>query len=140
MFWQSCTISVVVLKYREAVFISNWITRYGVPIEFLSDQGRHFESALIREMCQKSSIRKTPTTALYPKFDGMVERFNRTLEEHLRKVVDKYQKDWDTDIFLFVKAYRKGNRLPLDLKLELNANGGRKASVKLFEVEIKKSV
>ena len=35
------------------VFINNWVSRYGVPIELHSDQGRNFESALIQEMCQK---------------------------------------------------------------------------------------
>ena len=38
-------------------------------------------------------IRKTRTTLLHPQSDGMVERFNRTMEEHLSKVVAEYQKD-----------------------------------------------
>ena len=76
------------------VFINNWVSRYGVPIELHSDQLRNFESALIQEICQKLGIRKTRTTARHTQSDGMVERFNRTLKEYLRKVVDKYQKDW----------------------------------------------
>ncbi len=71
------------------VFINNWVSRYGVLIELHSDQGRNFESALIQGICQKLGIRKTRLTALHPQVDGMVKRFNRTLEEHLRKVVDK---------------------------------------------------
>ena len=36
----------------------------------------------------------------------MVERFNRTLEQYLSKVVNERQDDWDTQIPLFLLAYR----------------------------------
>ncbi len=36
----------------------------------------------------------------------MVERFNRTLEEHLAKVVGSNQDNWDRHIPLFMMAYR----------------------------------
>ena len=51
-------------------------------------------------------IRKTRTTLLHPQSDGMVERFNRTMEEHLSKVVAEHQKDWDRHLPLFLLAYR----------------------------------
>jgi len=88
------------------VFINNWICRFGVPMELHSDQGRNFESMIFKEVCEKLGIKKTRTTPLHPQSDGMVERFNRTLEEHLKKVVDKNQKDWDEHIALFLMAYR----------------------------------
>ena len=88
------------------VFSKNWICRYGVPSEVHSDQGRNFESAIFKEMCDSYGIKKTRTTPLHPQSDGMVERFNRTLEEHLRKVVDSGQRDWDEHISKFLLAYR----------------------------------
>ncbi|XP_075168511.1 uncharacterized protein LOC142240690 [Haematobia irritans] len=84
----------------------NWICRYGVPTEIHSDQGRNFESAIFKEMCDSLGIKKTRTTPLHPQSDGMVERFNRTLEEHLRKVVDNGQRDWDDHIPKFLLSYR----------------------------------
>ena len=36
----------------------------------------------------------------------MIERFNRTFEQHLSKVVDENQTDWDQRIPLFLMAYR----------------------------------
>lgn len=57
-------------------------------------------------MCSLLGIKKTRTTALHPQSDGMVERFNRTLEEHLRKVVGKCQRNWDKHIQMFLLAYR----------------------------------
>ena len=97
------------------------------------DQGRNFESTLVKEVCYTLGIRKTRTTALHPQSDGMVERFIRTLTEHFKKVVNKNQRDWDTHIATFLMCYRSavhettgetpakvifGNdlRLPADLK------------------------
>ena len=51
-------------------------------------------------------IRKTRTTPCHPQSDGMVERFNKTMEEHLSKVVDEHQKDWDRHLPFLLMAYR----------------------------------
>jgi hypothetical protein len=36
----------------------------------------------------------------------MVERYIKTIEEHLRKVVTSHQRDWDERLHLFLLAYR----------------------------------
>ena len=51
-------------------------------------------------------IDKTRTTPLRPQSDGMVERFNRTLEAMLSKFVDGDQKNWDLYLPLLMMAYR----------------------------------
>jgi hypothetical protein len=51
-------------------------------------------------------VSKTRTTPLHPQSDGMVERYIKTIEEHLRKVVATHQKDWDEGLPLFLLAYR----------------------------------
>jgi len=88
------------------MFVQNWVSRFGVPMELHSDQGRNFESNIFRGICIILGINKTRTTPLHPQSDGMVERFNRTLEERLRKVVSQNQKDWDEHVQLFLMAYR----------------------------------
>ena len=40
------------------VFVNNWVCLYGVPIERHSDQGRNFESAVFKEMCEVCGIKK----------------------------------------------------------------------------------
>uniref|UniRef100_A0A1B0FF49 RNA-directed DNA polymerase n=1 Tax=Glossina morsitans morsitans TaxID=37546 RepID=A0A1B0FF49_GLOMM len=75
------------------VFVNNWVTRFGTPIELHSDQSRNFESSIFQEVCQIFDINKTRTTPLHPQSDGIDERFNRTLQEHLRKVIDDNQQD-----------------------------------------------
>jgi len=48
------------------VLCEEFISRYGVPSELHSDQGRNFESTLIREMCAMLGIKKTRTTPFRP--------------------------------------------------------------------------
>jgi hypothetical protein len=40
----------------------------------------------------------------------MVERYIKTIEEHLRKVVASRQRDWDEGLPLFLLAYRASTR------------------------------
>ncbi|KRX81985.1 Retrovirus-related Pol polyprotein from transposon [Trichinella sp. T6] len=54
--------------------------RYGVPETLYSDQGRNFESELVKEVCQLFRVAKTQATAYRPQSDGLVERMNHTLE------------------------------------------------------------
>lgn len=92
--------TVAQLLVREVV------CRLGVPLLIHSDQGRNFESTLVTEMCQLLNIKKTRTTPYHPQSDGMVERFNRTLEMQLSKFADHNQKDWDVHIPYLLMAYR----------------------------------
>ncbi|GFV07522.1 retrovirus-related Pol polyprotein from transposon 412 [Trichonephila clavipes] len=57
----------------EAV-VQHWISRYGVPLQPHSDQGRNFVSAVLKGVCELLGIDKTKTTPLHPQSDGMVER------------------------------------------------------------------
>ena len=68
------------------LLVKQFICRFGVPPLIHSDQGRNFESELFAEMCQLLGIKKTRTTPYHPQSDGMVERFNCTLESPTVKV------------------------------------------------------
>ncbi|GFT46733.1 probable cytosolic oligopeptidase A [Trichonephila clavipes] len=84
----------------------HWISRYGVPLQLHSDQGRNFVSAVLKGVCELLGIDKTKTTPLHPQSDGMVERFNRTILNNLSLMVSKNQQDWDQKVPLFLLAYR----------------------------------
>jgi hypothetical protein len=86
--------------------VTNFFCRFGVPRELHSDQGRNFESRLMQELLERLGVNKTRTTPLHPQSDGMVERYIKTIEEHLRKVVASHQKDWDARLPIFLLAYR----------------------------------
>ena len=86
--------------------VTQVITRFGVPESIHSDQGRNFESKLFAEVCRLLGIKKTRTTPYRPQSDGMVERFNRTIEDQLAKYVEEHQKDWDRHVPYLMMAYR----------------------------------
>ncbi|GBL81222.1 Transposon Ty3-I Gag-Pol polyprotein [Araneus ventricosus] len=94
--------------------VRGWISRYGVPMILHSDQGTNFNSGLFTELCKLLGILKTRTTALHPESDGMVERFNRTILNHLSLFVSKNQTDWDTHLPLFLLAYRSADHEATD--------------------------
>ena len=48
-----------------------------------SDQGRNFESAILRQTLDAFGVMKSRTTAYHSQGDGMVERFNRSLLQML---------------------------------------------------------
>ena len=86
--------------------VEEFVARFGVPLELHSDQGRDFESAVFGEMCSLLGVTKTRTTPYHPRSDGMIERFNRTIENMLSLWVSKSQTDWDQHLALLTMAYR----------------------------------
>ncbi|GFS98527.1 retrovirus-related Pol polyprotein from transposon 412 [Trichonephila clavipes] len=47
------------------VLVQHWISRFGVPLQLYSDQGRNFDSAVRKRLCEILAIDKTRTTALH---------------------------------------------------------------------------
>ncbi|KAL5479133.1 hypothetical protein EMCRGX_G022617 [Ephydatia muelleri] len=86
--------------------VNEFICRFGVPEQLHSDQGRNFESKVIKNICDLLQIRKTRTSPYHPQSDGLVERFNRTLLNLLSIAVVDAERDWDVQLPLLMFAYR----------------------------------
>ena len=71
------------------------ICRYGVPTQLHSDQGSNLNAEVNQKLCQLLGIQRTRTTAYHPQGNGQVERFNRTVEAMLAKMVGEHHRDWD---------------------------------------------
>jgi len=114
------------------VLVDRVFSYFGSPIQILSDRGRNFESRLFNEMCRRLGVDHLRTTVFKPSTNGLVERFHRTLNSVLGKVVSSNQRDWDEHLPYAVAAYRatvhettgytpnylffgRENRAPLDL-------------------------
>lgn len=82
------------------------IIRYGAPLQILSDQGKNFDGHLFRELCTLLGIDKVRTSAYHPSCNGQIERYHRTLNSMLGKIVSTNQRDWEELLPHVVAAYR----------------------------------
>ena len=81
-------------------------SRFGAPLQLLTDRGPEFESELFTQLMKWMEIDKLRTTAYQPSTNGAVERFHRTLNTMLGKVVKESQRDWDDRLPAVMAAYR----------------------------------
>jgi hypothetical protein len=86
--------------------VEEFICRFGAPYAIHSDQGRDFESNLLKEVGALFDSKKQRTTAYHPQCDGEVERFNETFLNMLSKQVKEDQKNWDDELLFLMMAYR----------------------------------
>ena len=77
-------------------FVNEFFFRFSLPEQLYSDQGRQFESTVIKEVCNLLQIKKTRTTPYHPQSDGLVERFNRTLLAVLSTTIADHPGIWKT--------------------------------------------
>ena len=70
------------------VFVSTWVSRFGVPLDLTSDQGRQFTSNLWSSMASQLGVRIHRTASYHPQANGLVERWHRTLKAALRTRLD----------------------------------------------------
>jgi len=117
------------------VLMDNFFVRFGMPRRLLTDQGKEFEGILFQELCERMEIEKIRTTPYQPQTNGCVERFHRTLNSMIGKIVQYDQRNWDSCLSTVMAAYRASkhestgftpnrivlgheNRAPLDIILD----------------------
>ena len=78
------------------ILTKEFVCRFGVPLLTHTDQGRNFESKVMvdKDYC-----------LYHPQSDGMVERFNQTLEAQLSKFANHNHRDWDQHLPFLMMGY-----------------------------------
>ena len=71
-----------------------YITIFGPPKEMLSDQGPEFLNKIVEELAKITGIKRSVTAPYHPRTNGLVERFNQTLINMLRKFTDSQPDEW----------------------------------------------
>lgn len=97
--------SVDTEKIAEALV--EMFSRAGIPREIVSDRGRSFTSCLMQEVSRLLSFRQLPTTPYHPMANGLVERFNGTLKQMIRRMCHESPKNWDRYLAPLLFAYRE---------------------------------
>lgn len=87
------------------VLMEKYFVHYGLPSRIHSDQGRDFESRLIRELLTLMGIRKSRTTPYHLQGDPQPERFNRTLISMLSTLGQEKKRSWSQHVPYLVHAY-----------------------------------
>jgi predicted aspartyl protease len=89
-----------------------FFSRFGMPFQIFSDQGRNFDSGLFTELCKVLHIHKARTTPYRPSSNGQVERYNSMLMDAVRCFIGKSQNQWDLHIQQIAAALRSSvNRM-----------------------------
>ena len=84
----------------------NFFSRFGLPRQLHSDQGKNFESRIFHEPCLLAGIQKSKTTPFHPQSDGQTERMNRTLIQMLRVTIQSDPENWPAKLPTVMSAYR----------------------------------
>ncbi|KAK3505931.1 hypothetical protein QTP70_003643, partial [Hemibagrus guttatus] len=87
------------------ILMEGYFVHYGLPARIHTDQGRDFESRLIRELLHLMGIRKSRTTPYHPQGDPQPERFNRTLLLMLGTLDHEKKRTWSHQVSYLVHAY-----------------------------------
>ena len=81
-------------------------TRYGLPIEIVSDQGVHFINDVIEFLLQEFMVVHKTSAPYHPQANGQAESTNKTLCAALTKVLEGNRSDWEQKLHSVLWAYR----------------------------------
>lgn len=92
---------------RVAEALMDIFSRVGVPQEMLTDMGTQFTSSLLKEVSRLIYMKQWTTTPYHPSCNGLVERFNGTLKQILKRLCAEKPKDLDKYHNAVLFAYRE---------------------------------
>jgi transposase InsO family protein len=69
-------------------------SRVGVPKRIHSDRGSQFTSEMTREVYRLLSVQQSTTSPYHAMGNGVIENFNKTIKNLLKKVTAERPKDW----------------------------------------------
>ncbi|KAG1115632.1 hypothetical protein G6F42_013892 [Rhizopus arrhizus] len=82
------------------------ISRHGCISILITDNGRPMISELVNKVCQNFGIRHKTISPYHSQSQGLIERFNRTLDSCLKKRTESEKANWDQYLPATAFAYR----------------------------------
>ena len=87
-------------KFMGQIYCLFW-----VPERILTDQGRNFESDLLKELCEIGQVKKIRTSGYHRQTNGQCEHFNATLFNMLGTLPEKPKITGREQVTTLVHAY-----------------------------------
>ena len=82
-------------------------SRLRIPSEILTDQGRQFTAECMKEVNRLLQVKHLLTTPYHPMCNGLVENFNKTLKNMIRRTCEEQHKNWHLYLDPLLFAYRE---------------------------------
>ena len=95
---------------REFV-LNNIICIFGIPRKILSDNGTLFIGQPFELLLEEYQIHHANSTRYYPKGNGSIEAFNKTLTSIIGKMIEEASILWDDCLLLTLWAYKRSKQL-----------------------------
>lgn len=80
-------------------------SRIGIPGEIVTDHEKIITSQTMNLLYKKLGMKRIKISPYLPQSDGLVERFNQTLKQMLRKYISETGSDWDRWLLILLFAY-----------------------------------
>ncbi|MCO5607683.1 hypothetical protein L7F22_061881 [Adiantum nelumboides] len=97
-----------------AFLYENVFTRYGLPIEIISDRGTHFLNEVIEYLLSEFMVIHNKSAPYHPQANGQAEHTNKILSSILTKVVSTGRTDWEMNLHATLWAYRVSSKTALN--------------------------
>jgi transposase InsO family protein len=103
-------VELVVLPNKEALtvataLLNRWICRHGLPLEFITDQGKEFTNKMAEQLFCSLDIRHSTTASYHPQCNSQAEVCNKTIAKYLAAFVNESTLDWELYVPALAFAY-----------------------------------
>ncbi|XP_042243423.1 uncharacterized protein K02A2.6-like [Homarus americanus] len=101
-FTRYCELAPIPDKIAETIartFKSRILDRHDTPNVLLTDNGGEFNNALVTKLCELYHVNRCNITAHHPAANGMGERLNRKILNHLLTNLEFTSSNWDECMF-----------------------------------------
>jgi hypothetical protein len=103
-------VKLVVLPNKEVwtvatALLNRWICRDGLPLEFITDQGKEFTNKMAEQVFCSLDVRHSTTASYHPQCNSQAKVCNKTIAKYLAAFVNESTLDWELYVPALAFAY-----------------------------------